>query len=226
MIQAKARLFACLACLVLGSAARGFGENASLNLLKENDLSQLSKKGIPVGYKLVAKIPRGTGEEFDASEYVETKDTGGRSASLSLRLPQDRDLWLSQLKPISLEENGCYLLSVTLRWSELTGIGAGIPNFGPCFVAYVYSTSTQKHLMGLIKPSASSEGWVKLEIPLDLAKNPDYKTIRLIFCSRDIEGTVDLKEAVLKKVKPEDLPAVEQFILPDGRTISGAVLKL
>lgn len=212
--------------MLAGGALTGVAAESVLNLAGDSDLNHADSQGIPVGYKLTGRAPAEGSEEIDAREYLTYVSSGENEGCLQLQIPEGKNLSLSQIKPVSLEGGGAYIFSVLLNWQQLDPTGPGLPAHGPCFIAYVHSVVTQRHLVSLVGPSGPSKGWVRLEIPIDVRSRDDFRSVRLLFATKDITGTILLKDATLRQVDAGDLPEIPQFVLPDGEKVPGPKLIL
>jgi hypothetical protein len=216
-----------LVLLIVGWSCAGasLASAESLNLLGDRDFRHVDGAGLPLGYKVVAKVSGESGE-LDGREYVSYVDSDDSVENIKLEIPDGKNLWLSQLKPVALEGGEAYLFSVSLKWDQLEGTGPGLPNHGPGFFVYVHSAISEQHSIALVTPSGASDGWVKLQIPIDPVKRPDFRSVRLLFYSKDIKGTIWIKEASLTPVNPGENPSLPVFTLPDGQNITGTKLTL
>lgn len=188
------------------------------NLLDQYDLNHPGTHRVPEGYKLSAKVP-GEGVAREADSFILSPPDS--EDGFGLTLPEDQDIWLSMLRPVTLEPGECYVFSVKAKWSELRPTGPGVPQHGPGFFIYLYSGSAETHRIAIIQPSGSSSDWVTVQIAFDTNEMPDFNSIRILLVSRSIHGTIQLKDASVVQIERDQLPESPQFILSNGEKVIG-----
>ncbi len=193
------------------------------NLLEHGDFARVNERGIPEGYHASARIPRGGGESLDVTGLL-APDGGGEEGAVCFDLTGELNLNLDLAKPVELEPGRLYRFEVKVKWEELAAVGPGVEPFGPCVLVYVYGASGS-HRVAVIKPSRGSEGWVTVQIGIDLGKHPDLREAKVFLRAREVRGRVWFKEAVLEEATTLPEPGT-LFTLPSGEVVAAPVLAL
>jgi len=194
----------------------------SVSLYGEESMNLLEDAGFPEGFKIVTKVP-GEGMEHPADAFVESSSAD--SQEITLHIPEGQDIWISSKAPLSLDPQSGYIFSVDLKWKDVQPVGPGVAPHGPGLFVYVYSVRGE-HLLAIVPPLEALSDWTTLRIAFDTGKNDAFEHVRIQMITKDITGTVEIKNPRLIQTDPEKLPESPQFTLPDGSKVFGPKLAL